>query len=41
MTGIIIVLATISLNLAFIGSYLMRICNCLERMENDEEGGAE
>lgn len=38
MTGIILVLAIISLNLSFIGSYLIRICNCLERMENDEEG---
>lgn len=39
MNGVILVLAIISLNLAFIGSYLIKICNCLERMVNDEEGG--
>lgn len=39
MTGVILVLGIISLNLTFIGSYLIRICNCLERMEKNEEGG--
>lgn len=44
MTGIMFVLAIISLNLAFIGNYLMRICKCLEQNnENseEEEEGAE
>ena len=43
MTGIMIVLATISLNLSFIGDYLRRICTYLENNENSdgEKGGAE
>ena len=38
MTGIILILAIISLNLSFIGNYLMRICKCLENEENSDEG---
>lgn len=43
MTGIMFVLAIISLNLSFIGNYLMRICKCLENKENSdkEKGGTE
>lgn len=44
MTGIMFVLAIISLNLSFIGNYLMRICKCLEdnnENSDDDEGGAE
>lgn len=43
MTGIILILAIISLNLSFIGGYLMRICKCLENKENSdrEKGDAE
>ena len=42
MTGIMFVLAIISLNLAFIGDCLRRICKYLENNENSdgEEGGA-
>lgn len=42
MTGIMLVLAAISINLSFIGSYLIRICKCLENNNensDDEEGG--
>lgn len=43
MTGIMFILAIISLNLSLIGSYLARICKHLESAEisEDEEGGAE
>lgn len=40
MTGIMFTLAIISLNLAFIGDYLRRICKFLENKENsDREKG--
>lgn len=40
MTSIVLLLVAISLNLSFIGSYLMRICKCLENKENsDKEKG--
>jgi hypothetical protein len=40
MTGIMFVLAIISLNLSFIGGYLARICKHLESIKNSdgEEG---
>lgn len=44
MTGIILVLAVISITLSYISNYLMRICNCLENNNenyDDEKGGAE
>lgn len=44
MTGIILVLALISINLSYISNYLKRICQCLEdnnENSDDEEGGAE
>lgn len=36
MTGIMFILAIISLNLSFVGGYLMRICRCLENKENTD-----
>ena len=43
MTGIMVILATIPLNLSLIGGYLGRICRRLESIENseEEEEGAE
>lgn len=43
MTGVILILAIISLNLTFISDYLRRICKCLEDKKNsdDEKGDAE